>query len=408
MTTWRQPARSDEAQAAYTAAEADRIARPDRYLLDADHIAALAAGDGSDERFAESWRLGLEQYLTSAAEDGRLNALGTAMVVSSATSRLRAGATMTEYLDDHPEVATRPLKPPIVIIGGWRTGTTFLYRLLATDRRLRGPLPSELAGPTRAAQLSGDERARFLHASSRAHAMLHFLNPQLLAIHDSGPLMPEECVLAMGTDLRNWGFTSTVRLDSYAHWLAGQSMAGSYRRYRQVLQVLDEQDGRRWVIKAPAHTGELEHLAAAFPGAIVVWLHRDIVETIASGSSLFAVFRSMYSDDVDAADVGRYQTETTELWLRRATAFRDDSASRSVTFVDVDFPRLVSDPVGPISEIYAAAGMEPPPDPHAWIDRYHSAFPRRAHGPHTYVPADFGLDPIEIRERFAGLEEVAS
>jgi len=215
-------------------------------------------------------------------------------------------------------------------------------------------------------------------------------------------------VLAMGTDLRNWGFTSTVRLDSYAHWLAGQSMAGSYRRYRQVLQVLDEEDGRRWVIKAPAHTAELAHLAAAFPGAVVVWLHRDIVETIASGSSLFAVFRSMYSDDVDAADIGRYQTDTTELWLRRANAFRSDAASRAVTFVDVDFPRLVSDPVGAISEIYAAAGMETPADPHGWVERHHDAFPRHAHGPHAYAPADFGLDPFELRERFAGLEDVAS
>ena len=304
------------------------------------------------------------------------------MVVSTAIARLRTGATMASYTDAHPDVAARALQPPIVIIGGWRTGTTFLYRLLATDSRLRGPVPSELAAPTRVAQLSGLEKERFLDASSRRHDMLHFLNPQLQAVHDSGPRLPEECVLAMGTDLRNWGFTSTVRLDSYARWLAGQSMAGSYQRYRRVLQLLDEEDGRRWVIKAPAHTAELAHLATAFPGAVVVWLHRDIVETIASGSSLFAVFRSMYSDDVDAADIGRYQTDTTELWLRRANVFRSEEASRAVTFVDVDFPRLVSDPVGVIGEIYAAAGMETPADPHGWIERYHDAFPRHAHGRH--------------------------
>ena len=116
----------------------------------------------------------------------------------------------------------------------------------------------------------------------------------------------------------------------------------------------------------------------------------------------------MYSDEVDAEDVGRYQTDTTELWLRRANAFRSDEASRAVTFVDVDFPRLVSDPVGAIGEIYAAAGMETPADPHGWIERYHDAFPRHAHGPHAYAPADFGLDPVELRERFAGLEDVAS
>lgn len=178
-------------------------------------------------------------------------------------------------------------------------------------------------------------------------------------------------------------------------------MAGSYERYRRVLQTLDRQDGRRWVVKAPAHTAELPHLAAAFPGAIVVWLHRDIVETVASGSSLFAVFRSMYSDDVDAVDVGRYQTDTTELWLRRATEFRSSDAADGVTFVDVDFRRLVVDPLGPIGEICAAAGMELPPDAGGWIERYHTTFPRGTHGKHAYSPADFGLDPAEIRERFS-------
>lgn len=338
MSAWRQPARTPEAQAAYAAAEADRQARPERFLLDAGHIAAVAAGDGTTEHFAEGWRVGLEHYVSSARDDGRLNALGTAMAASTAVSRLRAGATMAQHLAEHPDVVARPILPPIVIIGGWRTGTTFLFRLLATDPRLRGPLPSELADPTRAAQLAGDDRERFIDASSRAHDMLHFLSPQMQAIHDSGPRLPEECVLAMGSDFRNWGFTSTVRLDGYAAWLAGQDLGGSYARYRRVLQVLDQGDGRRWVVKAPAHTAELPHVASAFPGAIVVQLHRDIVETVASGSSLFAVFRSMYSDQVDGADVGRYQTDTTELWLRRAKAFRDDPASRAVTFVDLDFP----------------------------------------------------------------------
>ncbi|MCC7076826.1 MAG: sulfotransferase [Acidimicrobiia bacterium] len=408
MNLWRRPARSDAVQAAYAAAEADRQARPERYLLEPDHIVAVAAGEGPPDQFADGWRAGLEHYVGSAREDGRLNALGTGMVVSAAVSRLRAGATMARYLDDHPEAAARPLTPPIVIIGGWRTGTTFLYRLLATDPRLRGPLPSELTHPTRVAHLSDDDRERFLDASSRSHDMLHFLNPELQPIHESGARLPEECVLAMGSDLRNWGFASTVRLESYARWLAGQDMAGSSRRYRQVLQVLDRSDDRRWVLKAPAHTAELPHLAAAFPGAVVVHLHRDIVETIASGTSLFAVFRAMYSDHVDGADVGRYQADTTELWLRRAEAFRATPASKSVTFVDLGFPRLVRDPVGSITEIYAAADMEPPPDPEAFVDRYHAAFPRHAHGSHAYSAADFGLDAHAIRERFADLENAGA
>ena len=76
-----------------------------------------------------------------------------------------------------------------------------------------------------------------------------------------------------------------------ADWLAGQDLGPSYLGYRDVLQTLDRHDGRRWVIKAPNHLAELGPLVDAFPGAVVVQLHRDIVATIASGASLFVTQR---------------------------------------------------------------------------------------------------------------------
>jgi len=402
---WRPAPRTDAARAALAAAEADRSARPERYLLDPDHLASVAARQPDDEaRFDDGWREGLEQYLASAGEDGRLNALGVGMAATTAISRLRAGATMSRSREADPDRAHAPLTPPIFITGGWRTGTTFLFRLLATDRRLRAPLPAELANPCRVAAMTDDEREAYIDASTAAHEMLHALNPELRAIHDSGARLPEECGLAMGTDLRNWAFPSTMRLDSYTRWLAGQDLAPSYANYRKVLQALDRNDGRRWVLKAPPHTAELANLVKAFPGAVIVHLHRDIVETIASGASLFAVFRSTYSDEVDATDVGRVQADQTELWFRRAARYRTDPAAAAATFVDLRYQDLVRDPVAAITTVYAAAGLEPPPDPAAFVAAYDEAHPRHAHGRHRYTAADFGLDAHELRERFAFLD----
>jgi hypothetical protein len=413
VTGWRPPVRSAEALAAVAAAEADEAARPERYRLDPQVVAEAACRHDDDEaRFAEGWREGLEQYLASAGEDGRLHALGTAMVTRTAIGRLRAGAAMSRWREAQPEAAHAAMVPPIVITGGWRTGTTFLFRLLATDPRLRAPLPGELTDPCRLAGLTGAERDAAIDAGAAAHDVLHLLNPQLRAIHDSGARLAEECVLAMGTDLRNWGFTSTVRLDGYARWLADQDLAGSYDRYRQVLQALDLGDGRRWVLKAPAHLAELRHLVATFPGAVVVQLHRDIVETIASGASLFAVFRSTYSDEVDPVEVGAFQADQSELWFRRAVEVRVGGAAAaaagatSATFVDLSYRDLVTDPVAAITAVYAAADLDPPDDPDAFVAAYHDAHPRHTHGPHRYTAADFGLDEQELRERFAFLEDL--
>jgi len=387
------------------AAEADRLARPHRYRFDVDAVAAAAARQPDDEqRFAACWRDGLEYYLGSAEQDGRLNALGAGMVTSTAVSRLRAGVSMSRFRESNPELASTPLTPPIFITGGWRTGTTFLFRLLATDPRLRAPVPIELTSPWRLAAVDAAERERRIEASVDAHGLLHALNPELRAIHDSGGRLPEECGLAMGSDLRNWAFPATVRLDSYADWLVEQDLRPSYRNYRQVLEALDAGDGRRWVLKAPPHIAELGSLADAFPGAVVVVLHRDIVETIASGASLFAVFRCTYSDHVDAVDVGRYQADQTERWLRRAAEFRSGPAASDVTLVDLQYRDLVGDPVAAITRVYEAAGLDAPSDPAGFIDAYHRSQPRHAHGTHRYRASDFGLDEHELRERFDFLQ----
>ncbi|BBY55778.1 sulfotransferase [Mycobacterium koreense] len=403
MSAWAPAARSAEARRVYAAAEADRAERPQRYRLGVEALGAVvetatAGRDPAGLGDPDQWRPGLEHYLASADEDGRLNALGARMVRDTAVGRLRARAALAGYTREHPTVPERALRPPIVIVGGWRTGTTLVFRTLARDPRLRAPLPVELSAPWRMAGLRDGDREARIDASAPAHDLLHLLNPTMAVVHDSGPRMPEECVLGMGTTLRNWAFPSTVRLDGYARWLAGEDFAAEYAAHRTMLQILD--DGRRWVLKAPAHTAELAHLAATYPGACLVWLHRDIVDTVASGASLFATYRATYSDHVDAADVGRFQTEQTELWLRRAVAFRSTPLARAVTIVDVAYGELLAAPAAVLRRVYDAAGLDPP-DTAALLEAQRRDAPRHAHGTHRYRPQDFGIDPAALRDRMA-------
>lgn len=397
---WTAPERSAEAQAIHAAAEADRAVNPDRYRLDPEAVvaAALAKG-GLPEDDDGDWRDGLGVYLAAARDEGGLNALGMRSFAGTAMGRLQARRGIARALEAQPEVRERAVERPIFIIGGWRTGTTLLQRLLAAAPGLRGAFPAELSAPWRFATLDAAGREALIDAGEGAHQRLHLLNPTMAAIHPSGGRMAEECVLAMGSDFRNWGFTSTLRCPSYAAWLAGQDMAGSYRRYRDVLRLLDDGSGRRWVLKAPAHTAELPALLAAFPDAHVIHLHRDVVQTVTSGASLFAVFRSTYSDAVDPADVGRYQLETTAMWFERAMAARDAHPGAAV--LDVSFSALAADPIAMAKTICAACDV-------AWRDETWPALEarlaelNRQHGAHRHAPEDFGLDRDEILDCFTG------
>ena len=396
---WAQHPKSEQARAIHDAAEMDRKAHPERYSLDPDAvISALEARDGFKGTDDGDWKEGLAAYLHSAREEGRLNALGVRNVASAATGKVIARWAIAAALHETPTIQQRRIDRPLFVIGGWRTGTTLLQRLLASVPSLRGAYPAELTVPWRFPGLDDAARAKLIDAGESAHHRLHVLNPRMSVIHPSGGWLAEECVLAMGTDLRNWGFTSTLRCPSYARWLLTQDFEPSYRRYADILRLLQDESGRRWILKAPAHTAELPSLLAAFPDAIVVHLHRDVVQTVTSGASLFAEFRSIYSDEVDGADVGRYQLDMTATWFERAIAARD--AHPHAHFIDLPYPRLTADPIAAVKSICAAADV-------MWDERAEVAVAARlsqlraGHSEHRYLPADFGIDPGEVRERFA-------
>ena len=73
--TWQPPARSAVAEQIYAAAEQDRTQRPDRYSLDVDSVVERAEKRFSAELFADGWRAGLAEFLDSAAQEARLNAV---------------------------------------------------------------------------------------------------------------------------------------------------------------------------------------------------------------------------------------------------------------------------------------------------------------------------------------------
>lgn len=395
---WRPEPRSAEAQALHAAAEADRAANPGRYELDPNALSAAGLARAEVE-LPDDWREGFQAYLASAAAEGQLNALGLRNVAGTAIGRLRARASIEKVLAQRLEIRARRIDRPIFVIGGWRTGTTLLQRLLGALPGLRPAFPAELTAPWRFAGLDTAGREALLNAGETAHAMLHTLNPAMAAIHPSGGRLAEECVLAMGTDFRNWGFTSTLRCPSYADWLLTQDLTVSYRLYADILRLLQDDSGRRWILKAPAHTAGLAALMAVFPDALIVHLHRDMVQTVTSGASLFAVFRSTYSDAVDAAEVGRYQLEMTQAWIDRALAARD--ANPAARVLDINFPDLAADPIATAKAIVRAADL-------SWTGESDEAAAaqlvalNRQHGAHKYAPADFGLDPDEVQARFAG------
>lgn len=394
---WTAPIRAPETQAMYDAA--DTACPPGMRKFDVDAI--IASIKPTLPKLAEEpgdWEEPLRRYADAAEAEAKLNGLGYQSMRLMIAARLRARYAIAQTLENQPEIGTRKIDRPIFIIGGWRTGTTLLQRLMAAVPTLRGMLPMELTQPTRFATASREEREALLAEARNAPNPLHLLNPHIMDIHPYGADEEEECVLALGTDFKNLSFTSNLYIPAYAHWLLNEDMSDSYAIYADILRMVQgDGETRRLVLKAPAHTASLPAIWANFPDAIIVQLHRDPVATVTSGASLFSVFHTTYSDEVDPLVVGEYQLEMTKIWFDRAKAARQ--ANPGKPFIDVDFREFIADPVAMVAQICMACGV-------AWGDKAEQAVRSRLdtlnqqHGSHKYRPEDFGLTAERIHSAF--------
>ncbi len=399
---WQPAERAPVVRKLYEAAEARREKDPAAFAITAEGLIEKAKADtGFGDFGGDDFRPRLDCLVEAIRETARLNALGTVAAGRELTGEmLRGRLELEELRKNYPKMFERPVRKPLFIVGGSRTGTTLLQRLLSADPRNRSPLLWEMTAATALARRDDRAVAVAQAKAEMSQKMLHLMNPTMKQVHFSDAYEPEECVLMMGTDLRNWALQSCMNVPGYCGLLSGEDFTESYERHKQMLQALaGDNETRQWVLKAPYHLPELPSLMRVYPDARILITHRDPVDTITSTCSLFAVFRSGFSDDVDPVEVGRQQVEIMDDWFRRSIRARDTAPSGAVCF-DVHYDRLVKDPLRMIGDIYEAFGIEFTPEARSAMERHLSENRKDKHGGHRYSPEMFGLDADETGERF--------
>jgi Sulfotransferase family len=365
-------------------------------LLDAARTAT-----GLDDFGPDTFRPGLDALCTSLDHDAQLNDLGCAampgMLVGSLSNRLR----VVDWIATHPEVADERIDAPIVVIGMFRAGTTLLSRLFDQDPRNRALLMWEAGDsvppPTPAEHRKGP-RVTAVHASN---AMLAELNPQIEVVHHEQADEATECITVMGQDFKSLTYEAIANVPGYDEWLLVVDQQSAYEYHRSVLQVLQSAGVRgRWTLKSPHHAIALEHLAAVYPDARLVLLHRDPVVLTASVCSLIDTLSSTFSDADHREYIASHWPAMLEESVRRIDAFRDAHPEHPI--VDVQYADLVTDPAGTVASIYRAVGDELDDAGSAAVAAYVEAHPRGEFGAHRYDVSQYGLDVGELAERFAG------
>lgn len=370
--------------------------------MDADELLAQASEQtGLDDYGDPAFREGLDRYVASLDGEAQLNDLGAMALPASLVAALANRLKVVDWAKAHPAVTEERIEAPVVVIGMFRAGTTFLSNLLDRDPANRALLAWE--SQDSAPPPGPDERTSGprVDAAQGGVDMLEALNPAISAIHHEAATDPTECIAVMGQAFQSISWEAIANVPSYGAWWRAADDRPAYEYHQLVLQTLQSGGARgRWTLKSPHHALALDALVETYPDARLVLLHRDPVALVGSVCSLIDVMSSTFSDADHRDYIARHWTDTLEESVRRIDDFRARRPEHPVH--DVRYADLARDPVGTVRGLYAALGLEPGAGGFEAMADHVVRHPRGELGGHAYDVARFGLAEGELRERFAG------
>lgn len=382
----------------------------DRPVLDRDALIEGAARATGLDDFGGDWFLQpLDRLLDALQSQARLNTAGRFTAYKQVDKVLKDRLLAQQWFARHPEILSRPLPRPVVIVGPMRSGTTRMHRLLACDARfsyLRAfetispvPPPGFVPGDDAAT----DPRARL---ARRIQLLARLANPRTLNIHPTGPFEPEEELGLLVNSFWGMKHEAQWQVPAYGRWCEDEDARPAYFQMARLLRLVgwsqQQSSLRPWILKTPQHMIDIRALLATFPDARVIFTHRDPLALVGSAASLAWNQTIIYSDDVDPNVLGREWLRKTRLQIDRMRSARGSLPEDRQ--IDVHYAEMDRDWEGAMRRVYRFLGLEigpALPAMRAYVERSR----RLKRHLHRYDLAEFGLDPHRVLDTLADYVE---
>jgi hypothetical protein len=340
--------------------------------------------------------------------DAGLTNLGRLSLRNKLLQHAKSRLLIQDVLRRHPEIHRVAIRAPIIVAGLPRSGTTHLLNLMAADTRLRSlplwesyepvPLPGE-------ATLPNAVDPRYQRCADQWR-MMQSLSPLLAAMHPMNPDHIHEELELMGPDFASYNYEWLSVSPRWRDHYYACDQTPHYEYMKTVLKILTWQDGdssgdqTRWVLKCPQHLEQLPVLRRVFPDATVAVTHRDPVSVIQSAVTMLAYGQRVNRKRVDPAGLISYWTDRV-LHLLQASV-RDRDVIPAAQSIDVLFHEFMADDLAMVEQIYGRAQLPLTAQAREQLRQFLADHPRGRDGRVVYnLRGDFGVEPAQLRERFA-------
>jgi hypothetical protein len=382
-----------------------KVGMVDRANLTKDALLDAAVDAHGLDDFGDNWfQRPMDALLEAIKAEARLNAAGDFSAVKQFGHVLRDRLHAQMWFKRHPEILARPIKRPVVIVGPMRSGTTRLHRLLASDNRFSHLRSFETISPVPRPDfeqvLEGRKRDFRPVLASRILKVARLANPRTLSIHPTGAYEPEEELGLLVASMWGMKHEAQWQVPSYGRWCERQDATPAYHYLADLLRLVGWSQQvssiRPWILKTPQHMLDLPVLLKVFPDARLIFTHRDPKALVGSAASLAWNQTILYSDHVDAANIGREWLHKTELQIARMRKARDSIPRERM--IDVRYDDVERDWLGTMERVYQFLGLDISPalpGMENYLERSKSLKRR----PHRYSLQEFGLSVGEVEER---------
>lgn len=247
--------------------------------------------------------------------------------------------------------ATQLTEAPVFVIGHFRSGTTFLYELLARDPALAAPTAYDCFAAS-----------HFVLTRRLFPRLLAGLAPKVrpmdrMAFGFDRPQEDEFALLATGapTIYRRLAFPQQATPDLATLDGEGLSDAAARTWRQRLLHFLQAQKlvhGRRLVVKSPPHTGRMRQLLELFAGARFVHIVRDPAAMFASAQHAWRSLE-LTQGFQPPCDEEQRDAMIAEVFARMYRGFRRDRQSMPAgSLCEVRYEHLVANPLAELARIY--------------------------------------------------------
>ena len=248
-------------------------------------------------------------------------------------------------------------RPPLFILGHWRSGTTHLHDLLACDRA-----QFQFANTYRVV-----DPLTFLTTENLATRMFSWLVPPKrpmdnMALSFASPQEDEFAPLLMSLCSLYLGISFPARQDHYERQLSFRGadpaeVAAWKDAFLTFCKKLSLNDSRTLLLKSPPHTARIRTILEIFPDARFVHIHRDPYRVFQSQRHFFDTagwYTYLQRPDLDAIDEGILTRHETMY----DAYFEDLSLIPEGRFCEISFDALEADPLGQVGAIYDQLGLD--------------------------------------------------